>query len=120
VGDWAPKIDGSRLLSRNVTYTKPLNAAVGPKSTKCQIEEENLHVDFDNYIETLTTTRTPDVPSGGAFSVKTKTCIMWARLNKCRLLVTTQVEWTKGSFLKGAFLLLPLLEISFSLRRLKT
>jgi VAD1 Analog of StAR-related lipid transfer domain len=101
VGDWAPKTDGSRLLSRNVAYTRPLNSSVGPKSTKCYIEEENLHVDFDNYIEILITTRTPDVPSGGSFSIKTKACIMWARFNRCRLLVTTQVEWSKGSFLKG-------------------
>lgn len=51
----------------------------------------------------LTTTKTPDVPSGGSFAVKTKTCFTWARNNTTRVLVTTAVEWTGRSFIKGMF-----------------
>lgn len=73
----------------------PLTAPMGPKSTKCLITDEHRHVDFDNYITNITTTQTPDVPSGGNFSTVTRTCITWAPKNSCRVLVTTQVEWTK-------------------------
>ncbi|KAG1742787.1 uncharacterized protein EDB91DRAFT_1128118 [Suillus paluster] len=74
---------------------------VGPKQTKCEIHDEALTCDFDNYVVMLTTTRTPDVPSGGVFSVKTKTCVMWASAISTRVIVTTQVEWTGRSFIKG-------------------
>jgi len=59
-----------------------------------------VHAD-DDYISTVTTTRTPDVPSGGVFSVKTRTCVMWASPVSSRVIVTTQVEWTGRSFIKG-------------------
>ncbi|KAJ7664732.1 hypothetical protein B0H17DRAFT_1091778 [Mycena rosella] len=58
---------------------------MGPRQTKCEIREETVHVDFDDYVSTLTTTRTPDVPGGGIFAI----------------VVTTQVDWTGRSFIKG-------------------
>ncbi|EEB90584.1 hypothetical protein MPER_11187 [Moniliophthora perniciosa FA553] len=60
-----------------MSYIKPLNASVGPKQTKCEIRDEVEVNDPETYISTITTTRTPDVPSGGVFSVKTRTCLMW-------------------------------------------
>jgi hypothetical protein len=84
-----------------MSYIKPLNAPMGPKSTKCEINDVMEHQDFDQYISTVTTTRTPDVPSGGVFSVKTRTCIMWAGPASSKVLVTSQVEWTGRSFIKG-------------------
>jgi VAD1 Analog of StAR-related lipid transfer domain len=84
-----------------MSYIKPLSASLGPKQTKCEITDETVHIDFDDYISTITTTRTPDVPSGGVFSVKTRTCVMWASPVSSRVLVTTQVEWTGRSFIKG-------------------
>ncbi|KAJ7050882.1 hypothetical protein C8F01DRAFT_1263583 [Mycena amicta] len=101
VADWTPITTGSKLLARNMSYIKPLNASLGPKQTKCEIRDETVHVDFDDYISTLTTTRNPDVPSGGVFSVKTRTCIMWATAFTTKVVVTTQVEWTGRSFIKG-------------------
>ena len=68
---------------------------------RCLITDECLHVDFDDTITVLTTTRTPDVPSGNSFMIKTRTCITWARGNSCRVLVTTTVEWSGRSMLKG-------------------
>ncbi|KAJ6543958.1 hypothetical protein B0H19DRAFT_957127 [Mycena capillaripes] len=101
VADWAPTATGSKLLARNMSYIKPLNGSIGPKQTKCEIRDETVHVDFDDYVSTLTTTRTPDVPSGGVFSVKTRTCITWASPVTTRIFVSTQVEWTGRSFIKG-------------------
>ncbi|KZT63949.1 hypothetical protein DAEQUDRAFT_815349 [Daedalea quercina L-15889] len=101
ISDWMPVSEGSKLLYRQMSYTKPLNGSIGPKSTKCELRDEMVHLDFDNYVTMLTTTRTPDVPSGGVFSVKTKTCITWASAVSTKVVVTTQVEWTGRSFIKG-------------------
>ncbi len=84
-----------------MSYIKPLNGSLGPKQTKCELKDEVADCDFDNYVSTVTTMRTPDVPSGGVFSVKTRTCIMWAGPISSKVLVTTQVEWTGRSFIKG-------------------
>jgi len=88
---------------RNFNYTKPLNGSVGPKETKCIISEEELHNDPETYLEALTTTKNPDVPSGDAFECKTKTSCSWAGGQKggCKVLVTTQVDWSGRSMLKG-------------------
>lgn len=102
ISEWSPNADNRNLLSRNISYIKPLAGGFGPKQTKCVLTDENLHVDFDNYVVTLTTTRTPDVPSGGSFSVKTKTCITWAGTgNVSHVYVTCQVEWSGRSMLKS-------------------
>ncbi|GAA5934863.1 uncharacterized protein JCM15063_003086 [Sporobolomyces koalae] len=101
IGDWAPQNTGSNLLARSVSYIKPLNGSIGPKQTKCLITDESAHVDFDDFVCVVTTTRTPDVPSGSAFAVKTRTSMTWAKGNSCRVVVTTGVEWSKSSFIKG-------------------
>ena len=100
MSDWQPTSPGSNLLTRNMSYIKPLNSSVGPKSTKCEIKDEMVYNDPEQYISTITTTRTPDVPSGGVFSVKTRTCVMWANSVSTKLLVTTRVEWTGRSFIR--------------------
>lgn len=101
MGDWTPQSAGSNLLKRQMSYIKPLNGSIGPKQTKCEIADENEHVDYDQYISNITTTRTPDVPSGNAFSVKTRTCLMWNGANSTKVVVTTKVEFTARSFIKG-------------------
>ncbi|KAI0082130.1 GRAM-domain-containing protein [Panus rudis PR-1116 ss-1] len=101
ISDWMPIQDNPALLARNMSYIKPLSGSIGPKQTKCEIHDELLHFDFEDYVVMMTTTRTPDVPSGGVFAVKTKTCITWASSISTRVLVTTQVEWSGRSFIKG-------------------
>ncbi|KAI5479022.1 gram domain protein [Pseudohyphozyma bogoriensis] len=101
ISDWAPEKSGSNLLARSMSYIKPLNGSIGPKQTKCLITDESMHVDFDDYVCIITTTKTPDVPSGSAFAVKTRTSMTWAKGNSCRVVVTTGVEWSKSSFIKG-------------------
>lgn len=89
------------MLSRSMTYIKPLGGSIGPKQTKCHIVDDLEHCDYDQYISMVTTTRTPDVPSGGVFSVKTRTCFTWASASTTRVVVTTEVEWTGKSWVKG-------------------
>ncbi|KAF4612364.1 hypothetical protein D9613_004350 [Agrocybe pediades] len=101
MSDWSPVTPGSKLLTRNFSYIKPLSGSLGPKQTKCELKDEVVFCDFDQYVSTMTTTRTPDVPSGGVFAVKTRTCITWASAISSRVVVTTQVEWTGRSFIKG-------------------
>lgn len=92
--------EGSHLLSRTLSYIKPLNNSLGPKSTRCECVDETVHADFDDYFSNVTTTRTPNVPSGGAFSVKTRTCLMWAGTASTRIKVTSNIEWTGRSYIK--------------------
>ncbi|WVQ62718.1 uncharacterized protein L199_000866 [Kwoniella botswanensis] len=99
--EWRPISSSNSLLTRSTSYIKPLNGSIGPKQTKCHITDEHEHLDFDDYISLITTTKTPDVPSGGVFSVKTRTCLMWAGRNSTKVVVTTTVEWTGKSWVKG-------------------
>ncbi|EKM84241.1 hypothetical protein AGABI1DRAFT_67583 [Agaricus bisporus var. burnettii JB137-S8] len=101
ISDWQPTEPGSALLTRNMSYIKPLHGSVGPRSTKCEITDLMVYKDSEHYISTDTTTRTPDVPSGGVFSVKTKTCLTWASSLSTRIVVTTEVQWTGRSFIKS-------------------
>ncbi|WWC66772.1 uncharacterized protein I206_100677 [Kwoniella pini CBS 10737] len=99
--EWRPISPENPLLTRSSSYIKPLNGSIGPKQTKCHIVDEHDHLNYDDYISLITTTRTPDVPSGGVFSVKTRTCLMWAGKNSTKVIVTTTVEWTGKSWVKG-------------------
>ncbi|KAB5593994.1 GRAM domain-containing protein YSP2 [Ceratobasidium theobromae] len=101
IGEWLPKEPDSKLQSRDVSFIKPLNATIGPKQTKCEIKDETIHMDFDNYVSMLTTTRTPDVPSGGLFSVKSRACLTWGGPATTKILVTSVVEWTGRSFIRS-------------------
>ncbi|WVQ70710.1 hypothetical protein IAR50_000232 [Cryptococcus sp. DSM 104548] len=98
--DWRTG-EGSSQLTRSLSYIKPLNGSIGPKQTTCHITDSRDHFEPEEYIAMVTTTRTPDVPSGGVFSVKTRTCFMWAGGNSTKVVVTTGVEWTGKSWIKG-------------------
>ncbi|KAL9553447.1 hypothetical protein MBANPS3_003286 [Mucor bainieri] len=100
MGEWK-KGEGNVEFVRELSYIKPLGGAIGPKQTKCYITQEVLHQDIQKYVTVLATTSTPDVPSGGSFSCKTRTCFTWAGKGKVRVLVTVQVEFTKSSWLKS-------------------
>ena len=55
----------------------------------------------------MTTTRIPEVPSGGVcvFCEDKDVCVMWASPVSSRVIVTTQIEWTGRSFIKGVYLI---------------
>ncbi|KAI8371345.1 GRAM domain-containing protein [Radiomyces spectabilis] len=100
IGQWR-KGEGNIKYVRDLSYVKYLGGSIGPKSTKCLLKEEVLHLDLNDYITQLTTTQTPDVPSGSAFCVKTRVCISWAGHEQVRVLVTVLVEFSKSSWLKS-------------------
>ncbi|WFD26216.1 hypothetical protein MNAN1_001193 [Malassezia nana] len=103
IGEWnsEDKTKEEAEAARKVTYVKPLNASIGPKQTRCVITDEQLHIDFDKFCTTLSTTRTPDVPNGNSFVVLTRMCFTWAEGSRARLYVTCAVEWSGRSMIKG-------------------
>lgn len=112
--EWTPSSSNPSLQTQTLSYVKPLNGPIGPKSTKCEIQHEQLHFDRDapdggdaaepGWITMVSTTRTPNVPSGGVFCVKTKTCLSWCSHASTRVWVTSELEWSGSSWLKGRFL----------------
>jgi len=91
----------NEIKSRQYIYIKPLGGSIGPKQTKC-ITTENLDFfDLEKAVTVTCTTQTPDVPSGNAFSVKTRYCLSWAPGNATRLQMNCAIEWTAKSWLKG-------------------
>ena len=103
IGEWRSGEDASpeATATRSVTYVKPLHGPIGPKQTKCLITDEQLHIDFDNFCTAVTTTRTPEVPSGNNFAVRTRLCFTWAEHGRTRLYVTCTVDWTGRSMIKS-------------------
>ena len=87
--------------TRTYSYIKPLNSNIGPKQTKCIITEVIEMCDLEKAISVVSTTQTPDVPSGNVFSTKTKYCLMWAPGNATRFVMNCTIEWTGKSWLKG-------------------
>lgn len=87
--------------SRTYSYIKPLTGAIGPKQTKCITTEVLDFMDLERSVSITVTTQTPDVPSGSAFSTKTRYCIMWGPDNSTRLIMSCMIEWTAKSWLKG-------------------
>lgn len=86
---------------RNYQYVKPLSAPVGPKQTRCLVDEVIEHQDFDDYCLIKQTTSSPDVPSGNSFKVVTNIWLYWIN-NICGLKVVTRVDWSGKSWIKGA------------------
>jgi hypothetical protein len=86
---------------RQYTYIKPLGGSIGPKQTKCITTETLDAFDLEKAVSVTCTTQTPDVPSGSAFSVKTRYCLSWAPNNATRLQMNCGIEWTAKSWLKG-------------------
>ncbi|SJM88464.1 uncharacterized protein ZBIST_4653 [Zygosaccharomyces bailii] len=95
------KVDEKGQKYREFEYAKGLHFPVGPKSTKCVVREDILHCDYADFIHVLNTTRTPDVPSGGSFSTKTRYMLRWASSTTCMLKVSYYMDWTAGSWIKS-------------------
>lgn len=89
------------IRTRNYSYIKPLNASIGPKSTKCVVTETLDSFDLEKAVSVTQSTQTPDVPSGNVFATKTHFCLMWAPGNATRLIINFTIEWTGKSWLKG-------------------
>ncbi|KAF8945004.1 hypothetical protein BGZ47_003394 [Haplosporangium gracile] len=87
--------------TRVTRYTRWLGMPIGPKTTKAIVTDVCEHKDFDDYVTVVTTTSTPDVPSGGSFTTKVRTCLTWAGPHQVLVVVTGAVEFTKSSWIKG-------------------
>lgn len=87
---------------RKYSYIKPLGGSIGPKQTKCNITDTLIDFSIDSSILVEQVSRTPDVPSGSSFSVKTKIYLSWAPNNATKIYVVTSIEWTAKSWIKGA------------------
>ncbi|ODQ81862.1 hypothetical protein BABINDRAFT_112432 [Babjeviella inositovora NRRL Y-12698] len=96
------KKDSSGKKTRKYDYVKPLNGPIGPKQTKCEVTETIEKEDLDSSMMVLQSTRTPDVPSGGSFSVQTRFYLAWGENNGTKVFIVTSVEWTSKSWIKGA------------------
>lgn len=99
--DLPPFLSFSEGEERNFSYTKLLNSAVGPKQTKCNCTEKIIKWDLENYIEVITTTSTPDVPSGSSFTTLTRAVMSWDSNNHTQIRLGTWLNWTGKSWLKG-------------------
>lgn len=82
-------------------YVKPLSGPVGPKQTRCIVTNSVTAFDLDKAISIDASTQTPDVPSGGIFTVKTRYCLMWGPSNSTRIIASCAIEWSGKSWLKG-------------------
>jgi hypothetical protein len=90
-----------QVRTRSYSYIKPLYSSIGPKQTKCLITETLDYIDLERAVSVTVVTQTPDVPSGNAFSTKTKFCLTWAPGNSTRLVVNCMIEWSGKSWLRG-------------------
>ena len=99
IGAFELNADG--VNAREYSYQKQLHFPVGPSTTLCKVEESILHYDLNDYIELVNTTRTPNVPSGGNFSTKTRYIIQWHENTRCKLKLSFWVEWTGSSWIKN-------------------
>lgn len=99
IGDFEPVEDGP--LTRKISFIKPLNNPIGPKQTKCYITEKILTGDPENYCQIETNVLTPDVPSGTSFEVVVMHCLMIYKSNMTRHVITSKINWSKSSWLKG-------------------
>lgn len=86
---------------RSYNYVKALNYSIGPKSTKCYVQETIESLDYNSVINVISTTKTPDVPSGNAFNVKTRYVMTWGANNTTDLVVSFKVDWTGTSWVKS-------------------
>ncbi|CCH62474.1 hypothetical protein TBLA_0H01880 [Henningerozyma blattae CBS 6284] len=95
-----PKIIISK--NRDFSYVKPLSVPMGPSKTNCLINEVLDHYDLSDYIQMTQISKTPDVPSGNAFYVKSRYLFTWGPNNTTKLEAYSTVEWTGKSWLKSA------------------
>ncbi|CCG82728.1 Predicted protein [Taphrina deformans PYCC 5710] len=86
---------------RALSYVKPLSGPIGPKQTRCLLEDTIEIKDFEKCVQIVQSTTSPDVPSGDAFVIKTRFSFMWGPRNTTRLVTNCTIEWSKNSWIKG-------------------
>ena len=95
-------LSSSGTKERKYAYTKPLSGPIGPKQTRCNLTDTLILFLTDSVIVVEQVSRTPDVPSGNSFLVKTKIFLSWGAKNSTAMYVVTSVDWTGKLWIKGA------------------
>lgn len=98
VGQFADKAGKN---TRSTSYVKPLSGPIGPKQTRCFLEDVVEMKDFEKCVQVVQSTTSPDVPSGDAFMIKTRFSLMWGPRDSTRLVSNCVIEWSKSSWIKG-------------------
>lgn len=98
--DYHPMEEDPTRLERKYTYKRALGYSIGPKSTNCVVSEIIEHLNFADYVVLLSITSTPDVPSGGAFTVRTRYYFTWGEANTTTIKIAYFVKWTGSSWIK--------------------
>lgn len=98
--DYHPMEDDPTRLERKYIYKRALGYSIGPKSTRCIVSEIIEHLNFADYVVLLSVTSTPDVPSGGAFTVRTRYYFSWGEANTTKVKIAYYVKWTGSSWIK--------------------
>lgn len=88
--------------TRDYSYYKPLHFGFGPNKTKCLIVDKVLNYDLENYVQVIQESKTPDVPSGNSFTVRTNTILTWDANNSTKITSYFLCEWSSKSWLKSA------------------
>lgn len=88
-------------LHRDIQYSMPLNAPIGPKNVSCKQSETVLWAN-PNEICMETEARTPDAPSGGSFYVVTRAYFQRMTHGSTKLEVCTHAVFTKSCWIKMA------------------
>lgn len=96
-----PTIPAFDANARQYQYVKPLNAPVGPKETRCLVEETVEKADYTDHCLVTQLTASPDVPSGNSFKVRTRIWLSWGPANSTKIFVVTNVQWSSKSWIKG-------------------
>lgn len=96
-----PKQDEPSKLERKISYRRALGYSIGPKSTRCEVEETIENLNFAENVVVVSSTITPDVPLGNSFSVKTRYCLSWGVQNSTILRISYNIKWTGSSWIKS-------------------
>lgn len=99
-GAYLANEEDQSIMERKYTYRRPLGYSIGPKSTKCCVTEMIEHMDYSDHVVLLSITSTPDVPSGGSFTVRTRFYFLWAENNETLLRIAFYVKWSGSSWIK--------------------
>ncbi|CAE6445417.1 unnamed protein product [Rhizoctonia solani] len=98
-----PSYSNSRLRTRTMLFSKdiPEGLRMGHKTTRVQVTDTITHLrDCPFSSSVLSTVYTPDLASGHAFAIKTRTCITSHAKSETRLLVTAVLVWGDESGLQ--------------------
>ncbi|OBA20564.1 hypothetical protein METBIDRAFT_32546 [Metschnikowia bicuspidata var. bicuspidata NRRL YB-4993] len=100
-GKFEPMTTDPSKVERSYTYQRPLGYSIGPKATKCCVKEIIEYKNLSDSVVVLSITDTPDVPSGGSFSVMTRYYLTWGAQNSTDLKIAYTIKWSGRSWIKS-------------------